>query len=78
MSRVLTVTANYLNKVPPKGYEFDRPQPYIRGKFFYIWINDHIVKHRFLGYCVDQYAFRIATRKEDIWGSTPVPTYKKG
>lgn len=70
MSRILTATAMYLNKTPPNGFVFDIPPPYVRGKYFYIWVDEVLQKYRFLGYCVNQYAFRIATLKHDSF--TPV------
>jgi hypothetical protein len=66
--RILTVTATGLDRKRADFYTMRNvPLDYIKGKYFYAWIDDHIVKHRFLGYCVNQYAIRIATLKEDRW-----------
>jgi hypothetical protein len=68
MSRILTVTAKGLTTLRGDYYTMTNvPKDYIRGKYFYAWHDDHIVKHRFLGYCINQFAIRIATLKEDIW-----------
>ncbi len=53
MNQVLTVTALWYN----------HPNSYRRGKYFYMYSDNDwtTYKYRFLGYCVNQYAFRIAT-----------------
>lgn len=67
-NRILVVTATGLNKLRGDSHTMRNvPLNYIKGKYFYAWIDDHIVKHRFLGYCVNQYAIKIATLKEDRW-----------
>jgi hypothetical protein len=68
MSRIVTVTAMWLDKLRYDYYsDSNKPVAYIKGKYFYIWTDGVLGKYRFLGYCIDKFAFRIATVKHDSW-----------
>ena len=75
--KIHTITAEYILKQYPNNDVDQDPRAYIKGKFAYFFKKDWDYdwdkysraigykppdKYRFLGYCLDKYAFKVACK----------------
>ena len=71
--RIIDVTAEWTQpRLSKRGDFVIPPRHWIKGKYYYVKLDDNsgheIVKHRYLGECVNKYAHKIVTNpKKDCW-----------